>query len=231
MSKAVDLAYVSIRDDILSGRIKPGERLREEELTRRIGVSRTPVREALRRLEADGFTIVQPNRGASVPIYSRRDIDEIYGLRALIEGHAARRAATRITPEQIDELARLNDAMRAMPPPDAPGDPSPRHLDRVTLNHAFHRIILEAADNRRLSAMVSQLARVALSARTFARYSAADEARAIENHDELIRALRAGHPDWAEATMRSHVHNARQIMTTLAVEHGEVADEELPAIA
>jgi DNA-binding GntR family transcriptional regulator len=229
MANAVDRAYDAIRSDILSGVLKPGERLREEDLVRRIGVSRTPVREALRRLEADGYTIVQPNRGAMVPHYSKRDVDEIYGLRALLEGHAARRAATRVKPEHIErletlslELKKLADQKQKKSTPDAD---LKRQLLRTKINHEFHETILEAADNTRLGLIVRQLAQVALSVRTFAHYDADDINRSIESHDELIRALKSGHPDWAEATMRSHVHNARQILTAITPVDGE-ADED-----
>jgi DNA-binding GntR family transcriptional regulator len=214
MSNAVERAYEMIRGEILSGQLEPGERLREEELVSRIGVSRTPVREALRRLEADGYTIVQANRGASVSAYSKRDVDEIYGLRALLEGHAARRAAARVTPQQIERLEAINAQMRALKANVTNG--LERQLQRSELNHAFHEVVLEASDNVRLATIVRQLAQVALSARTFAQYSEDDEERALENHDELIRALKSGHPDWVEATMRSHIHNARQIMTAIA---------------
>jgi DNA-binding GntR family transcriptional regulator len=218
MSNAVDRAYAAIRDDILSGRLKPGERLREEELTRQIGVSRTPIREALRRLENDGYTIVEANKGASVPVYNKRDVDEIYGLRALLEGHAARRAATRITPEQIQELERINTAIKKEVLAETHSNDIEAHMRRSQLNQDFHEVILTASDNTRLFGIVRQLAQVALSVRTFARFDPIDEDRAIDNLDELIRALKTGHPDWAEATMRSHIHNARQIMTAFAAD-------------
>jgi DNA-binding GntR family transcriptional regulator len=218
MSNAVDRAYEAIRDDILSGRLAPGERLREEDLTRQIGVSRTPIREALRRLENDGYTIVEPNKGASVPVYSKRDVDEIYGLRALLEGHAARRAATRITPEQISELERINGEMKLEARLASTNKDLDAHMRRSALNQAFHDIILTASDNHRLFGIVRQLAQVALSVRTFARFDPVDEARVIDSLDELIRALKTGHPDWAEATMRSHIHNARQIMTAFTAD-------------
>ncbi len=224
MSNAVDRAYEAIRGDILSGRLAPGERLREEELTRQIGVSRTPVREALRRLESDGYTTVEPNRGASVPIYSKRDVDEIYGLRALLEGHAARRAATRITQEQIAELQRINIAMKKEASVETRSNDSDAHMRRSQLNQDFHNVILAASDNNRLLGIVRQLAQVALSVRTYAQFDPVDEARAIDNLDELIRALKTGHPDWAEATMRSHIHNARQIMTAFAVDSAPMGE-------
>jgi DNA-binding GntR family transcriptional regulator len=177
MSNAVDRAYVVIRDDILSGRLAPGERLREEELTRQIGVSRTPVREALRRLESDGYTIVEPNKGASVPVYSKRDVDEIYGLRALLEGHAARRAASRITADQIAQLERLNAAMKQEDSLEPRGSDIKAHMRRSQLHQDFQEIILAASDNNRLFAIVRQLTQVALSVRTFARFNPSPQDR------------------------------------------------------
>jgi DNA-binding GntR family transcriptional regulator len=215
MSKSVEQAYEAIRLDILSGLIKPGERLREEDLVKRAGVSRTPVREALRRLEADGYAVVEANRGATVASHSKRDVDEIYGLRALLEGHAARRAATRITPQQLSRMSDLNAQIEALGARTDITD-SQKQLARIELNQAFHQVVLDACDNSRLAALVRQLAQVALSAQTFAHYQPEDLVRSSDHHEELIRALRSGHPDWSEATMRSHVHNARQVMTILA---------------
>jgi DNA-binding GntR family transcriptional regulator len=225
MSKSVEQAYQSIRLDILSGAIKPGERLREEDLVKRVGVSRTPVREALRRLEADGYTIVEANRGATVASHSKRDVDEIYGLRALLEGHAARRAATRITTEQLAHMERLNIQIDALAN-EITLDETQKQMRRIELNQAFHQVVLDACDNARLAALIRQLAQVALSAQTFAHYGPKDLVRSSDHHEELIRALRSGHPDWSEATMRSHVHNARQVMTILADTHAEDQSKE-----
>jgi DNA-binding GntR family transcriptional regulator len=215
MSKSVEHAYESIRLEILSGAIMPGERLREEDLVKRIGVSRTPIREALRRLEADGYTVVEANRGATVASHSKRDVDEIYGLRALLEGHAARRAATRITPAQLEQMEEINAQIDALTRQSNLTE-TQQQLRRIELNQAFHQIVLDACDNARLAGLIRQLAQVALSAQTFAHYGPKDLVRSSDHHEELIRALRSGHPDWSEATMRSHVHNARQVMTILA---------------
>jgi DNA-binding GntR family transcriptional regulator len=225
MSKSVEQAYEAIRLDILSGTIKPGERLREEDLVKRVGVSRTPVREALRRLEADGYTVVEANRGATVASHSKRDVDEIYGLRALLEGHAARRAATRITPDQLAHMEVLNRQMDDIASQSGL-DETQKQLRRIELNQAFHQIVLDACDNARLAALIRQLAQVALSAQTFAHYEPKDLVRSSDHHEELIRALRSGHPDWSEATMRSHIHNARQVMTILADAQAENHDKD-----
>src|SRR5437867_8366947 len=93
-----------IRQAILDGRLEPGRRLKEEELARELGISRTPVREALLVLQAEGLVDAAPNRGAVVRAHDAVDLDDLYQLRALLEGYAARRAASRITLNQIASL-------------------------------------------------------------------------------------------------------------------------------
>ena len=226
MSRAVNKAYDIIREMIVSGQLKPGARLREEELTDMTGVSRTPVREALRLLVEDGFVVRHENRGASVPVLTEHDINEIYGLRALLAGHAARRAAMRISSDDIDQLEEINTKLKELSKAGTtPGHASPDRAEVIQLYDAFHRIVLEASNNFRMVDMVQKLSQTALTARTFARFSGKDEQRNLDGHEELIRALRSGHPDWAEAAMRSHVHNAWRIMTQIAQDEGHLGPE------
>lgn len=213
MAKAVDHVCEVIYERIFSGHYQPGQRLREEVLTELTGVSRTPVREALRRLVQEGFVVIEDNRGASIPKYSTKDMDEIYGLRTLLESHAARRAAERITPEQVVEMKRINDKFRNVANATKSNRDDPERFMKLTrLNQDFHQVIFDAADNRQLANIVKQLARTALSATTYARFGKIGQSRSVESHDEIIRALKAGRPDWAEAAMRSHVHHARATM-------------------
>lgn len=214
MSKAVDHVCNILYDQILSGQFKPGRRLGEAELTEMTGVSRTPVREALRRLTREGFVEIESNRGAFIPEYTKRDLDEIFGMRTLLEGHAARRAASRITPEQLARMEEINAEFRKLIEGDAKRDGSAMVRDVTQLNWDFHEVILEAADNANLRKMIHQLARIALSARTFERLGEDGRKDSVNGHEDLIRALRAGHPDWAEAVMRHHVHTARQSMAS-----------------
>jgi len=94
-----------IRQAIVDGRVPPGHRLKEEELAQQLGISRTPVREALLVLQSEGLVEAAPNRGATVRAYDTADLEEMYELRALLEGHAAGRAASRVTPDQLAHLA------------------------------------------------------------------------------------------------------------------------------
>src|SRR5437867_1687707 len=90
-----------IREAIVDGRLEPGQRLKEEELARELGISRTPIREALLMLQAEGLVDAVPNRGAMVRVHTPEDLDDLYQLRALLEGYAARRAALRISDERV----------------------------------------------------------------------------------------------------------------------------------
>lgn len=205
MPRAADRAYDELRDRIRDGRLGPGERLPEEQLAADLGVSRTPVRDALRRLHADGFIELSPHRGAVVAEWSEDDLDEIYSLRALLEGRAARLAAERMTTDEIsaargvaDELAR---AARSSTP----------DLERITaLNNEFHDLVRAGCRSPRLVAMVDGLVQLPLVQRTFRRYDRAALQRSAAHHLDLVGALEARDADGAEAVMVVHVSAARR---------------------
>lgn len=218
MVRATDGARASLRAAILSGDLEPGARLGEVELAERLGVSRTPVREALRDLAADGLVEVLPNRGARVAQWSTADLDEIYELRALLESHGAARAATRIAPAETDVLEKLCNDMDA-----CVRRGRKRDLDRITaLNAEFHRRIVDAAGSPRLAGLMSTVVQVPLVVRTFHRYSAEAMARSLGHHRELVAALRAEDAEWARSVMSSHVHAARAVL----VEHHRDSDAD-----
>lgn len=212
MVRAVDRVYARLRADILEGVHPPGARLGEAELAEATGSSRTPVREALRRLEVEGLVEVLPHRGARVPDWTPEDLEEIYDLRMLLESAAARRAATRVTiadADRMDELCRL---MEAAVEPGAGQD-----LDRVAeLNAEFHDIVRAAAASGRLVSMLNAVVQLPLVMRTFHRYSPADLARSSAHHRELAAALRARDGTWAESVMRAHVLAAKAVLMRAA---------------
>src|SRR2546428_6573925 len=131
-----------IRAAIIDGRVEPGRRLKEEELARELGISRTPVREALLMLQAEGLVVATPNRGAMVRVHDAEDLDDLYQLRALLEGHAARRAAIRISDAALDELGASCERFAALVDG---GELS----EIVRENALFHNTILEAAGSQR----------------------------------------------------------------------------------
>lgn len=207
-TSAAEQAYDVVRDGILDGTFELGARLPEEDLAARAGVSRTPVREALRRLAAEGFVTFIPNRGAQVASWTDADLEEIFQLRALLEGHAAELAAGRITPTQLAAMRSLADEMEH-----AAERATPRALDSIAeLNTEFHRTILEGADSPRVQALLGSVIVMPLVHRTFHRYTTAALARSMHHHRELLAAFDAADGAWAATVMRTHVLAARAVL-------------------
>jgi DNA-binding GntR family transcriptional regulator len=200
-------AYLEIRRAISSGRFNPGDRLREEELGALIGLSRTPVRDALRRLEVEGFILLEPNRGARVADWDRHDLEEIFQLRVPIESLAAQLAAEGITEDGIDRLLQLAQQMEG-----AALTGGEERTDVISdLNNEFHHLIAEASGNRRLARLRETIVQVPVVHSTFSRYDEVDLQRSFREHRELIAALRAGDGELAAAIMRAHLLAARSV--------------------
>lgn len=198
-SANAERVYDAIRGQILSGRRSAGDWLREEDLASDLGVSRTPVREALRRLAADGLVRHERHRGVQVQRWSEQDLEEIFEIRAMLEPYAARRAATSDTLD-VEALAALADAMDAAA--------AVHDVDAVTaLNNEFHAAVVQASGRTRLGPLLGSVVHVPIVHDTFARYSPTALARSLAQHHEVVEALRAGDPDWAESAMRSHIRH------------------------
>lgn len=203
MSRASDRAYNQIRTLILSGKLSPGAQLREEQLAELCGVSRTPVRDALRRLEAELFVVRSDSQRSFVADWSREDVDEMFTLRGMLESHAAARAASRISGSAIEHLRELNRAIEA-----AISGNRPDVQEFLEHNRAFHTVILDAADSPRLSATLSTLVEQPVVRRTALLYSPDQLFRSANEHNELIAAFEARDPDWARAVMHGHIRRA-----------------------
>lgn len=224
MSGATDKAYRHIKDGILAGTLASGSRLKEEELAQAIGVSRTPVRDALRRLKLEGLVDFVANQGAHVTAWTGEEMEEISTLRALLESYAAELAAHKIGPDTLDELDRLAGEMEACLPE---ADGRIADFDRVAaLNARFHRLIVAAAGNARLKLIIGQLMEVPLTLRKFARFDRARLERSFAHHREIVGALRARDPQWAGAAMRTHILAARAYDAPLAGPRREAANDE-----
>ncbi|HEX5644640.1 MAG TPA: GntR family transcriptional regulator [Erythrobacter sp.] len=203
MSRASDQAYDKIRAVLLSGEVKPGDQLTEDRLAQIAGVSRTPVREAVRRLEAEMLLIRSESKRIFVADWGRDEIDEMFTLRQMLESHAAERAATRLAAAQIDRLEAVNRELHLAVQQDPPD--VARFLDA---NRSFHEIITEAAHSPRLAQVLAQLVEQPIVLRTARSYSIEDLRQSARDHDELIAAFRAGDPAWARAVMGSHLRRA-----------------------
>jgi DNA-binding GntR family transcriptional regulator len=205
-----------IREAIIDGRLAPGQRLKEEELARELGMSRTPVREALLLLQSEGLVESIPRRGAAVRSYAVDDLDDMYQLRAVLEGYAARRAATRISPEDV---ARLEESCARFDRLRAEDDVR----DLVKENLFFHNVILDSARSGRLVPLVRKVIELPLVYKSFYWYSPEQKLISEHYHKQLTRALGAGDAKRAEMIMTEHVLEARDfLLAQLAADDGEL---------
>ncbi|MCD2195994.1 GntR family transcriptional regulator [Actinomycetospora endophytica] len=207
-SRASERAQAALREAILGGELAPGAHLGEVELAERLGVSRTPVREALARLAAEGLVEAHAHRGARVVSFSPEDLDGIFDVRLALEPRATGRAAARATAADLDALDDLAARMLAV------GTRGPaQDLDAlVGLNREFHARLLDVAAAPALSAALGNVVHAPVVLRTFHTYDPASLARSLAHHAEIVAALRAGDADWASSVMRSHLGNARAVM-------------------
>jgi len=204
--RPADRAYAWMRERILSGAFAPRAHLKEEELAARIGTSRTPVRDALRRLAGEGLVVMERDRGTYVAEFSREEIEEIFVLRAGLEAYAAGLAAQRITPAQLARLERLAGEMEA-----AHARREERFARFAVLNNDFHLTVLEAARSPRLASLLRPLVNIPIVLLKHYNWQPGrvDIARSNRDHRELIDALRARDPARARARMHAHVVSRR----------------------
>jgi len=201
--------YGAIRESILAGRHAPGERLIEARLANDLGVSRTRVRDALARLEAEHIVARAPNRGVMVRPFTISDIEETYSLRLLLEGFGARMAAQNITTPEIERLravqTRMEEVEAAMAGTSAPEERLVWVREVTELNNEFHRLIQLASRNSRLQRVVRMVVDMPLVFRSFYWYTESELSEAAREHEEIIEALVARDGDRSEQLMRRHI--------------------------
>lgn len=202
--------FERLRRLILEGEYAPNERLIEEQFAERLGVSRTPIRQALTMLEAEGLVEIVPNRGAMVCSFSVEDVWEIYDLRAVLEGHAARRAASRIREPELQRLERLADEMEGLGGRFSDHEEEIRTL--VALNNEFHGTIIAASRNKRLERLIRRTVEVPLVFKAFFWYGPHERMISNHYHRQILNALRDGDADRAEIVMREHVYEGRDFV-------------------
>jgi len=196
---------------ILSDELASGERINESDLARRVGVSRTPVRDALQRLALEGYLARPDGRAYVVTRLGPEDIVDVYRVRAVLEGLAAEEATQVIT---RSELGRLEDLYEAME--DARAEHDDRRL--ATLNSTFHLTIAEASRNKYLASMLRDIYEVFERFRPVALTQPGRRDSAAEEHGRLIAALKKGDADAAREIAVDHVHRALETRQ-LAEEH------------
>ena len=204
MDLAADRAYLAIRGLIVSLELPPGAVIDERELMQRLGLGRTPVREALRQLAQEQLVEVFPRRGMFVTGVDVRDLARISEVRAALEPEAARLAAERATDDERDELAALGDGIR-------------HGADLMNLDEQIHRAIYRAAHNDLLEKTLGEYYVLALRIWMIALDRADDLEEAVEAHRDLIQAIVVANGDRAAELMRAHVEDFEQSMRRVLV--------------
>jgi DNA-binding GntR family transcriptional regulator len=200
----------TLRDAILAGVLEPGAHLVESAIAEQMGVSRGPVRDAIQELEEQGLVVNIPRRGAYVVEWSAVDIQEVYTLRMMLEGLAARLAAVRITPEQCKELELLIKEMER----------GCTIEESIQLDLRFHELLCAAAHHSRLQkALADMHTQVELSIAWTRppRDVWAGPKGMVREHSDILNAVRSGNPDLAERVMRGSIEESgRRLMEKLA---------------
>jgi len=186
-----------LRSEVSSGFLVPGQRLRQEEIANRLGVSTTPVREALRILQAEGLVQLDPHRGVQIFEPTPEDLTDIYDIRGVLEVLAIAGAVSRIDNGTFTKLGEMIDAM------DSVQDPS----EWLKLNRAFHFTIYEASGRTRLLELISNLEILSSGYVRMIVPSTLDSGRARVQHQLILDACQAGDVDGAQQATRDHLHS------------------------
>ena len=190
-----------IKTQIITGRYNPGESLVESKLAEELGVSRTPIREAIRLLELEGLVETTPNKGAVVLGISPKDVEDIYAIRQLVEGLAARWAADRISSNDIKELQKVLDLMEFYA--------NRQDLEELAnLDNKFHQIIFEASGSKILNLTLSNLHQYIQLARLESLKVPRRTEQTLKEHRCIVEAFIERNPEKAEQSLARHVKQA-----------------------
>lgn len=207
---AGDDVYETVRRAILDGALKPGERIVEERVARTLSVSRTPVREALLRLERENL-VARSGRGMAVRSFSAAEVRDIYDLRAHVESYGARLAAERITQYELRELRSVQGELMA-----ELGRGAARDLDSLKilarLNQRFHQLLVQAARSAPLERIMTHVVQTPLIYKSYLWYDQDDKSRSAGEHAQVIELLAAGDALGAEACWRAHIEFGRDVL-------------------
>ena len=190
-----------LREDILSGKYKENEELREVAIGEELGVSRTPVREAFRQLELEGLIQIVPNKGAYVTGITAKDVKDIYMIRSSLEGMCARLATQNITPEQLEELEE-NVYLASF-------HASKGHMEQMAeLDNRFHHILYEACDSKMLENLLQDFHQYVIRIRKKTLSTKERGIASNEEHRKIMEAIKAGDSVKAKQAATVHMENA-----------------------
>ncbi len=211
----------TIREAILKGTLGPGEKVAEPELAERFGISRTPIREAFRQLESEGYLTVIPRKGAVVTALSERDVQEFYAIKSILEGYAARMAAERLGEKEIERLEGINDRLEQLA----------REGDIKTffkVHNEFHDLFIKAAGNEKLHELISQLVMKFNRLRMASLSLPGRMEISVQEHRKIIEAFRKKDGERADNLVRkTAAYGGQVLMQSMAQEEGRRVEKAI----
>ncbi|NLO88803.1 MAG: GntR family transcriptional regulator [Clostridia bacterium] len=213
-----DIVFEALREAIIDGTLKPGERLMELQLAEELGVSRTPIREAIRKLELEGLVVMIPRKGAYVAGISIKDIADVFEIRAALESLAAGLAAQRITEPEIEELYRCLEKVAEA---SKEGD-----FEKVVQSDTeLHDLIYRASRNSHLVQLINRLREQIQRFRSTTLSYPGRIQQTLSEHENLVRAISRGDSALARALAQEHIENAENSMMEALRDHPEFHEE------
>ena len=206
-----------LREAILFGRIGPGTELKEERLAQELGISRTPIREALLRLKSEGLIEETPGRPARVRTLDHRALADLYELRSVLDAYSSRRAAERATDAQLQYLEQLRKEIETC-------DPETDLNGLLAAVRSFHVAIAEAATSARLDSFVRRTLQVPFEYEARIWRLPGMKARFVEHHNRIMTALARRNPDRAELEMKQYLLELRDVLLDGVAEPSDVED-------
>lgn len=200
-----EIVFETLREAIISGVLKPGERLMEVQLAEEMGVSRTPVREAIRKLELENFVVMVPRKGAYVADLSTKDIVDVFEIRAALEALAAGLAAERITDDELEELQQIlvqNAKSQSLE-------------EFIAIDTKFHDVLYRASRNERLVQIISNLREQIQRFRSTTLASPGRMKNTLEEHKRIVDAVSERNVQLAQQLAQEHIDNAENSMLEL----------------
>ncbi len=203
-----DVVYNTLREAILKGELKPGERLMELQLASKLGVSRTPIREAIRMLELEGLAVTIPRKGAEVAKMTVKDMEDVLEVREALDELAAKIACNKITEEQLQTLSKVKDAFEE--------STKTTDIKQIAMyDEKFHDVIYESTGNVRLVNLLNNLREQIYRYRVEYLKNVEAYPRLIEEHETILKALQDRNQELVVEAMRDHVENQATAVTQI----------------
>lgn len=209
-----------IRDAIISGALKAGSKVSEPELAERYGISRTPIREAFRQLESEGYLTVIPRRGAVVSEFSQKDVEDFYAIKSILEGYAARQACKKLSEKELDRLQANNSRLTELAD-------SNDIKAFIKVHNEFHEMFIKAADNEKLRELITSVVTRFQRLRLMSLSLPGRMEIVVQEHAKIIEAFRRKDPDAAELLVRKNAEYGGRVLLDGSVTASQMAELQL----